>query len=200
VPSGVVCKRFSWSGEPKPDLILTAQSASAARVVGERLYLADANARTIRIHDVATGKQVGSVGRDLRICCGILDCNIDPRSGDVLIGNLGAFKAQRYTAAGKLVGEFGQRGTSDGEFQGCCNPVSFAALPSGDVVTVEKEPSRVKIYAASGRLIQVLPNLEQLVEGCQRVSLSIDSKGRLYLGVNAKRHFVLQYVPAPPSA
>lgn len=195
VPTGVLCKRFSMAGQPAPDLTLDAKSVASARVVGKTLYLGDLNAHTVRLFDLETGKQTGSVGRDLRLCCGIFDFSVEKTSGDLLVANLGAFKVQRYNAAGKLLTQFGQRGESDRDFQGCCNPVSVASLADGSLVTVEKQPSRVKVCSPDGKLIQVFPKLEQLVEGCQQVSLAVDSRGRVYLGVNARKHFVLQYVP-----
>lgn len=193
VPTGVVVKRFTWAGQPQPDLTLNAVSASAAKVSGGKLYVGDAISRTIRVYRVSDGQSVGTVGKDLRVCCGILDVNVE--GSDVLVGNLGAFKVQRYDAAGALREEFGSRGSSDTAFYGCCNPVSVAAVPGGNLITVEKDPSRVKLYSRDGKLLQVFPKLEELVQGCQRVSIAVDSKGRVYLGVNASRHFVLQYVP-----
>jgi hypothetical protein len=196
VPAGVLCKTFTWDGQPGADLKLAdAKSATAAKVVGDKLYVADLASAVVRIYDRKTGAAVGTVGRNVRLCCGIFDFAVDPASGDVLIANLGAYKVQRYSADGKLKSEFGQRGTSDQDFQGCCNPVASVFLPGGYLVTAEKEPSRVKTYDAKGKLVQVFSNLEELVQGCQRVSVAVDSQGRVYLGVNAKARFVVQYVP-----
>ena len=83
------------------------------------------------------------------------------------------------------------------DFQGCCNPVSAAVLPDGNLVVVEKDPSRVKIYTPDGKTIFPFANLLSLTKGCNRVSVVADTKGRVYLGVNntENQHFVIQYVP-----
>jgi len=196
IPVSVVCKRFTWDGQPMEDLNLKdAQSASAADIVGDKLYVADRAARMVRIYDLKTGTPAGTVGKNLRVCCGILGFTVDRTNGDLLVANLGAFKLQRYAADSSLKSEFGKRGSADGDFHGCCNPVNVGVLSGGNLVLVEKDPSRVLICRPNGQLVQVLSGLQELVEGCNRVSMAVDSKGRIYLGVNSKTHFVVQYVP-----
>ena len=63
----------------------------------------------------------------------------------------------------------------------------------GNLVVTEKDPSRVKIYTAKGEFLEDFEGLKELVQGCNRVLLATDSKGRVYLGVNRGKQAVLQY-------
>ena len=122
--------------------------------------------------------------------------SVDPKTGEVLIGNMGAFSLERYSGQSGLIKfAFGKRGAAVEDFQGCCNPVSASVLPDGNLVVVEKDPSRVKIYNPHGKFLFAFSDLQALTKGCNRVSVAVDSKGRVYLGVNNAEHFVLQYVP-----
>ena len=198
VPIGALCKKFTWDGTFIGDLDLQGlKDVINAKVVGGKVYVADfGGTRQIRIFDAKTGSPLQAVGKDLRLCCGLLDFAVDPKSGDVLIGNMGAFSLERYSPqSGAIKFAFGKRGTAAEDFQGCCNPVSAAVLPDGNLVVVEKDPSRVKIYTPQGKLVFPLSDLQSLTNGCNRVSVVVDTKGRVYLGVNNAEHFVLQYVP-----
>jgi DNA-binding beta-propeller fold protein YncE len=198
IPVGAVCKKFAWDGTPAGDLELKdLKDVINAKVLNGKIYVSDfGGTRSIRVFDAKTGAALVSIGKNLRLCCGILDFAVDPKTGDVLIGNLGAFKLERYSADGQLKSSFGERGDKLESFQGCCNPVSASVLPDGNLVVVEKDPSRVKIYTPDGKLLCPFNNLKELVKGCNMVSVAVDSKGRVYLGVNnSTDRFVLQYVP-----
>ena len=197
IPVGAVCKKFAWDGTPLGDVVLKdLKDVINAKVVAGKIYVADfGGTHTVRAFDEKSGAPLKSYGKDLRLCCGILDFAVDPKSDDVLIGNLGAFKLDRYGASGNLKSSFGKRGQDSASFQGCCNPVSVAVLPDENLVVVEKDPSRVKTYTPQGKMISPFKDLQELVKGCNRVSVAVDSKGRVYLGVNSQERFVLQYVP-----
>jgi hypothetical protein len=197
IPVGAQCKKFAWDGAPVGELNLgDLQDVINAKAVGGKIYAADfGGTHTVRSFDAGTGAAVDSFGKDLRLCCGILDFAVDQTSGDVWVANLGAFRLERYSKTGSLRSSFGQRGSDLESFQGCCNPVSAAVLPDGNLVVVEKDPSRVKVYTPKGKLVCSFQNLQELVKGCNRVSVAADRQGRVYLGVNAKEHFVLRYTP-----
>jgi len=197
IPVGALCKTFAWDGTPTGSLELeNLKDVINAKVADGIIYVADlGGTRTVRTFDARTGKSVGSLGKDLRLCCGILDFALDPKSGEVLIANLGAFKLERYNKGGQLLSSFGERGEQPESFQGCCNPVSAAVLPDGNLVVVQKDPSQVKIFSPSGKMLFPFKDVQELVKGCNHVSVAVDTQGRVYLGVNAGERFVLQYVP-----
>ena len=197
-PIGALCKKFTWEGKLIEDLDLKGlRDVINAKVVAGKLYAADyAGTEKVRVFDAKTGSPLESVGKDLRLCCGLLDFDVDAKTGDVLIGNLGAFSLERYSPqTGAIKSSFGKRGSAIEAFQGCCNPVSVAVLPEGNLVVVEKDSSRVKVYTPEGKLLFPFPGLQQLTKGCRQVSVVADSKGRVYLGVNNGAPFILQYVP-----
>jgi hypothetical protein len=187
MPAGIACKRFDMQGKNGQDVSLPgAKAALSARVYKGKLYVADSQAKKVVVFDLATGRKTAQIGDNLRLCCGIFDFCVDPANGDVLIANLGAFQLQRYDSGGKLKSSFGKRGTSEADFGGCCNPVSAEVLIDGNVVLVEKSPSKVKLYRSDGSFLASLPQVTELVEGCSRVPVIRDAKGNIYVASNRK--------------
>lgn len=76
--------------------------------------------------------------------------------GRLIVADPGRHRIQTYTPDGKLVASWGARSRELDGFAGCCNPVSFAALADGTIVTAERGQRRVKAFSAAGRLSRVL--------------------------------------------
>ena len=189
IPIGVEYSVFDASGKKLKTMKLDKlKSAKAARIVGDKLVVADLTARTVVIMDAETGKETGRIKKGLRLCCGIFDFCEAPNH-TIAVSNLGAFKLQQFGLDGKLLLEFGKRGRGINDFQGCCNPVSAAYLPDGQIVTVEKDPTRIKIYDAQGENAKQIKGVEELVKGCEFIPVATDSKGSIYLA-NTKGHIV----------
>ncbi len=177
-PIGVECAVYSSKGElitkyKFKDII----TASGARVDGDDLIVADARQAKIVILNKTNGEAKSTI-KGMRPCCGILDFSINDKN-EVLVANLGAFRVQSYDFTGKQIVAFGQRGKAIDEFQGCCNPVSVAYLSNGAIVTVEKDPTRVKIYSKDGA--KQIAGIEELVKGCFYIPMIVDSKDNLFL-------------------
>ena len=119
----------------------------------------------------------------MRPCCGILDFSVNDKK-ELLVANLGAFRVQAYDFSGKNLFTFGQRGKDLNDFHGCCNPVSVAYLSNGALVTVEKDPTRIKIYSKEGA--KEISGIQELVEGCSYIPMTVDSDDNLYLASPAK--------------
>lgn len=79
---------------------------------------------------------------------------------------------------------FGKRGKEVLDFHGCCNPVSVATLSSGAIVTVEKDPTRIKVYSNKGA--KQIDGIEELVKGCTYIPMIVDNKDNLYLASEEK--------------
>ena len=203
-PSGVKCCVFDPAGAKQAEIKLAGVvSATAAHFVGDKLVVADFSQQSIVFFAVAgnEGKMTRKISKVFRLCCGIFDFCPGSDADSIVVANLGAFKVQTFQADKKF-SEFGARGEKESEFQGCCNPVNVACLADGSVVTVEKAPTRVKIYDKSGKTEQEVTGIANLVEGCSQIPTAIDSKGALYLASDQKK-CVVKCVPgaaAEPAA
>ncbi len=164
-------------------------SAKAAKLVNGKLVVADLSANSLVFLDPETGEETARVKKELRLCCGIFDFCTAP-DNTVAVSNLGAFKVQRFDTDGNLVSEFGKRGRDLNDFQGCCNPVSAAYLPDNRILTVEKDPTRIKIYDADGKNAVQIKGVEELVQGCSFIPSAVDQNGNIYLAANTKGYIV----------
>jgi hypothetical protein len=177
-PVGVECTVYTKAGEKKSTFkcenIVT---ASGARVVGGKLLLSDNRGGLIGIYDVKTGKMVSKIS-DMRPCCGILDFSVNKKN-QLLVANLGAFRVQSFDLSGKCLMEYGKRGKGLENFHGCCNPVSVASLNNGALVTVEKDPTRIKVYSKDGA--KQIQGIQELVHGCSYIPMIVDANDNLYL-------------------
>jgi len=99
-----------------------------------------------------------------------------------------------FTVYGDKEWSWGKATAAIEGFSGCCNPVNFAILPDGSVVTVEKGLVRVKVYDEEGRFGGVVAGPEQLEwkekqqvcntpEECQSrgFDVAVDSDGKVYV-------------------
>ena len=190
VPTGVQVTTFDALGVKTDSYVLDMlKSVKTARVIRNRLVIADLTARAVVIVDSASHTEIARITDGLRLCCGIFD--VCAALEDTLaISNLGAFKLQQFSMDGKLVMEFGKRGRELDDFHGCCNPVSAAYLPSGEILTVEKDPTRIKIYDAAGEHAHQISGVDELVKGCSYIPVVVDSQGNIYLAAATKNCIV----------
>ena len=194
VSVGVERTRFDASGTKLSSAkIEGVKSVKKAFFVAGKLILADLSNRAVVIIDSATGQEVGRISKGLRLCCGIFDCCEAPNN-TIAVSNLGAFKLQQFTLAGKLIMEFGRRGRKLENFHGCCNPVSAAFLPNGEILTVEKDPTRIKIYDAKGESARQIEGVEELVKGCSYIPVTVNRKGTIFLASSTKQ-CIVQCIP-----
>lgn len=183
MPKSVACAVFNLKGDKKAEFDCEGLvTATGARVVDDKLVVADCRGSKIAMFDKTNGKK-GPVMDGMRPCCGILDFSVNAKK-EILVANLGAFRVQGFDFSGKSVLAFGQRGKELNDFQGCCNPVSVANLASGAIVTVEKDPTRIKIYSKEGA--KQIAGIEELVKGCSYIPMIVDGKDNLYLASGEK--------------
>ena len=186
VPAGVECVILDNKGTKLNRLeFKNLKTATGARVVENNLMVADYRSRKISVFDKASGKNTANI-EGMRPCCGILDFSVNDKK-EILVANLGAFRVQAYNFDGKSLLSFGKRGRGMNEFHGCCNPVSVAYLSTGAIVTVEKDPTRIKIYSKDGA--KQIQGIEELVKGCSYIPMIVDKNDNLYLA-SAKKGIV----------
>jgi hypothetical protein len=175
---GVECQVYDSKGTMIRSLPLTGmKTATGAKVINGKLLISDYSSRKVAICNSETGA-VESTIDDLRACCGILDFGVNNKE-EILVANLGAFRVQAFDYSGKIKYAFGRRGPGLNDFHGCCNPVNVAFLTNGAIITVEKDPTRIKVYTKSGA--KKIEGIQELVKGCAYIPMVSDSKNNLYL-------------------
>lgn len=182
-PDGVVVLVYNLEGKelrkfPVADMV----SATGAKVAGNKLVLADTRAAFLGIYDTQTGKLLSKMS-NMRPCCNILDIDINEKN-EILVADLGAFRVRSFDMEGNTILSFGNRGRELQDFHGCCNPVSVASLSTGAIVTVEKDPTRVKVFSKDGA--RAISGIEELVKGCLHIPMAVDVNDNLYLASQKK--------------
>ena len=201
-PSGVKCGVFSPTGTKESEFALpVVVSANDAHFVGEQLAIADLQSAQIVLFELNGDKPkvAKKIDKVFRLCCGIFDFCPTTDGKSLLVANLGAFKVQTFTRGSKTA-EFGARGDKLDEFHGCCNPVNVADLGDDIIITVEKDPTRVKISSRKGKKPKSIEGLGELVTGCSTNPIAVDSKGTLYLASATKGCIVRCVSDTPRSA
>ncbi len=196
VSNGVGCVIFDAAGAKTGEMKLPdAASANDAHFIGKELAVGDMERSQIVFFDVsgAEPKMTRKIGKVFRLCCGIFDFCPGQEADTLIAANLGAFKVQMFKA-GEKTAEFGARGEKPEEFRGCCNPVNVGLLADGSIVTVEKDPTRVKIFDKDHKTCTKVTGLTELVQGCSTIPIAVDSKGSLYLASDTKK-CVVKCVP-----
>lgn len=189
-PVKVECLVFdSKGGKIRAIELADIVTATGARVADGKIMVADTRGRKVAIFNAQTGEKISTI-ENLRTCCGILDFSI--RNNEILVANLGAFRVNGFDYTGKPTISFGQRGTGINDFHGCCNPVSVAFLSNGGIVTVEKDPTRIKVYSKGGA--KQIDGIEELVKGCAYIPMTVDTKDNVYLA--SKKDGLVKCVPA----
>ncbi len=175
---GYKCDIYTTNGKLARTMNLKGtEEATGARVANNKLILADMRGSDLDVFNAETGVLETSIP-GMRACCGILDFSINDKN-EVLVANLGAFRVESYNLSGKKLFSFGSRGTAIDLFHGCCNPVSVAYLSNGALVTVEKDPTRVKVYSKEGAI--AIKGIDEMVKGCTYIPMTVDGKDNLYL-------------------
>ncbi len=176
---GYTCDIYNTKGAKIRSMKLQGiEEATGARAVAGKLIVADMRGSDLDIFNIETGVKETSIP-GMRACCGILDFDVNDKN-EVLVANLGAFRVEAYDIMnGEKKLSFGSRGTAINLFHGCCNPVSVAYLSNGAMVTVEKDPTRVKVYSKEGAI--AIKGIDEMVKGCTYIPMTVDNKDNLYL-------------------
>lgn len=130
-------------------------------VADYNVYVADAANRAVLRFDI-TGDFIEEIGKvaesgEAGIVTPSMNLGVATRqNGEVVIGNPGRLRVERYTPNGRLLAKWGRPGLAPEGFCGCCNPVHIAITGDDRLVTVEKGIARVKLYDMDGALLSVL--------------------------------------------
>ena len=165
---------------------------AAIAVSENRVFVADAGSRMVHFYDLngnlqkSLGKKTpGSQGPVFIIPSPYFDLAIGP--GNLLwVANPGEHRLEVYTMDGEAEFSWGKYSLAIDGFCGCCNPVHFALLPDGRLVTSEKGLPRIKIYSARGEFECVVAEPEQFAKYLDTAAanpmgldVAADSKGSI---------------------
>jgi hypothetical protein len=196
----------TWSGFGAK-AVLTSLAANEQAV-----FVADAGNRVVHRLDRSSGQVVKRIGKkDLeRGIPGLvapspfLDVALGPE-GLLWVANPGRHCLEAYTLEGDLELSWGEFSNGIQGFCGCCNPVHFALLPDGRVVTSEKGLTRVKIYTARGEFVGVVAGPEEFPQYRENpqakplgLDIAADAEGRVLVADTLGGH-VREYQPKQPS-
>jgi hypothetical protein len=175
---GANCLVYNKAGELQKTYKLEGlEDVSGLRIFGNQLIVSSCQNKNVRYYNKETGAPIREIA-DLRPCCSIMDMDVD-QEGNLLVANLGSFRVTVYDTKGNKTISFGQRGKGVNDFSGCCNPVSLRKLKNNCIVTVEKTPTRIKVYSKDGA--HIIQGIEELVNGCYHIPIMSDSKDNIYL-------------------
>lgn len=143
------------------------------------VLVADAGAKLIRKYDL-NGKPLNSWGKKdedkgipgFIIPSPYFEIHLAPDK-TLWVANTGRYQLENYSLAGEFKSSWGKPEFGLNGFCGCCNPVSFAFLKDGRIVTSEKGIVRIKIYNEIGEISDVVAAPNQFAEGAI-VDLAVD--------------------------
>lgn len=90
---------------------------------------------------------------------------ITAMDGKIYCSNPGRHQVESYTEEGDYITAFGEPGTGDGAFSGCCNPVYVVPANNGELLTSEKGIPRISCYSKEGKFRSVLLDSKALGGG-----------------------------------
>ncbi|MFH0761028.1 MAG: DUF4369 domain-containing protein [Bacteroidota bacterium] len=190
--TGVECLVYDSKGnEIRTFTLPEVKKATGAKIINNKLLVADVKQRQVAIFNLESGKLEATI-KNMRACCGILDFGVNDKD-EILVANLGAFRVQAFDYSGTIKYAFGKRGQGLDDFHGCCNPVNVTYLTNGAVVTVEKDPTRIKVYTRSGA--RKIEGIQELVKGCTYIPMTTDSNNNLYLA--SANSGIVKCIPVP---
>ena len=169
-------------------------------VAENELFAADAGNRIVLRYD-RSGKLTGRIGEKSKernvpgfvVPSPYLSVKLH-RDGLLRVNNPGRHRMEVYTPTGDFEGSWGTPSAAIGGFCGCCNPINFAILPDGRLVTCEKGLPRVKVYGADGAFESVVAGTEAFAENAKvgagdfrsdaslaGLDAAVDSQDRIYI-------------------
>lgn len=168
-------------------------------VDNHRIFVADAGQRIVWCYDAEGNfiRRIGDKNPDKNIPGFVVpgpyfDLAMAP-DGLLRVANPGNHQIEAYTVKGDREFAWGRFGNRLEDFTACCNPVSFAVLPDGNIITCEKGVARVKVYDTFGKLKGFVADPKQLAsvplsiglktERIQRYGFDVaaDSQGNVYI-------------------
>ncbi len=185
-PTGVGCLVYNVDGRQTYRYKLTnLLAASGARLSGSSLVISDGIQEAVGVFDFES-KKIKSFIPGFRACRGVLDICINNKE-EILVANNAVFHLKAFNFKGDDLYTLGGRGKTINDFRGCCNPMSVDCFSNGAIATIEKDPSRIKIYSKHGA--KLISGTDEIIHGYKYLPMIIDHKDLLYFAVPDKGLF-----------
>jgi hypothetical protein len=120
-------------------------------------------------------------------CCGQMDVQVCDEG--VFVAENSHSRVRRFDTEGKSICDWGKSSEGVDGFGGCCNPMNLAFGADGSVYTAEDTTGRIKRYSSDGELLSVV-GAADLVPGCTKVSIGVDSTGDQVYMLDISRNHV----------
>ncbi len=191
--------RFDASGSLlKRSTVFSSVSAfSDLAVSGDRIFVADAGAKRVRILNAtlselrAFGGESG-VSKDHGFIIPSLHFDLAVNAdGELWVVNPGVHQLQNYSNAGVFRGGWGKASAAIDGFSGCCNPYHIAFLSDG---SMEKGVVRVKIHKPSGELASVVVDPSAFANEYKAPDVAVDERDNI-LVLDVERRMIRFFVP-----
>jgi hypothetical protein len=154
-------------------------------LLGESIYVADASRRRVMIFDYnleLTGEFAGESGvsdvHGFIVPGAEFSMAVSPENL-LWIANPGLHALQNYTPDGRLRSWIRNSSYGIEGFSGCCNPVHFTFLPTGEFVTSEKGIIRIKVVHESGEVESVVAPPGRFERGKTAPAVASDEDGNI---------------------
>jgi len=157
-------------------------------VYKNRVAIADAGYRIVRIFDRGTGQQIRTVGHknenagvpEFVVPSPFFDLAIDEQ-GFLWVVNPGRHMFENFTLKGEFRTKWARTSMRADGFSGCCNPSHFALMSDGSFVTSEKGIPRIKIHDQHGRFKTMVAPADRFHKETVGLDLAVDSQDRVWV-------------------
>jgi len=163
-------------------------------LANEHIYIADAGQRIVWCYDLEGNfiRRIGEKNPEKNIPGFVVpgpyfDLAMAP-DGLLRVSNPGRHQIEAYTVKGDREFAWGKFGNRIDDFTACCNPVSFAILEDGSIITCEKGVARVKVYDTFGNLKGFVAEPKQLANVSPAVGIKQERVQRYGFDVAADSH------------
>ena len=161
---------------------------TAIDVYNDRVAVADAGHRIVRIFDRSTGEQIRTVGEkdedagvpEFVVPSPFFDLAIDEQ-GFLWVVNPGRHMFENFTLEGDFRTQWSRTSMRADGFSGCCNPSYFALMSDGSFVTSEKGIPRIKIHDQHGGFVTMVAPANRFHKDAVGLDVAVDSQDRVWV-------------------
>lgn len=179
---------------------MTGTQFTSVAFYDNNIYVADATGRRVLIFNSGL-EQIGEFKGESGVSDihgfivpgGHFSLAVNPEN-ELWITNPGLHAMQNYTPNGRLRSYIQNSSFGIEGFSGCCNPVHFTFLSSGEFVTSEKGIIRIKVMKESGEVVSVVATPEQFEGGTRAPALAVDDEGNV-LALDFDRNMIRIFEP-----